>query len=562
MSNTSNTNGSSTVDDRDIPNLRDLSGHHTEEGLEVSEGLSRILVLDFGSQFSHLICRRCRDIGVYSELRSCLASVDEIKKFGPAGVILSGGPSSVYDEGSPHLAPGVWEWIDTNRIPVLGICYGMQEMVYTHGGTVEPGKKREYGHAVVHFKEDKKRQGLFTGIDGNATRVWMSHGDKVTKLPEGFEIVGSTDTCEHAVIQATDGRKMFGIQFHPEVTHSVDGAEMLRAFAVVICGCKPQWNMQNFVHKELERIKRVVGDKHVIAAVSGGVDSSVAAALVYKALGDKFHPFLVDTGLLRKNEASEVKERLDSHLPGLNLQVLDASDDFMTKLKDVKEPEKKRKIIGGLFIDSFEKAINNMNLDPADCVLLQGTLYPDVIESTSYKGPSSTIKTHHNVGGLPARMKMQILEPLRLLFKDEVRKLGLELGLHADSVNRHPFPGPGLAIRIIDSVDKEKADLLREADAIYMEELHASGEYDNIGQAFAVLLPTVRSVGVMGDQRTYERTLVLRAVQTTDFMTADWYQMPYDLLGRISTRIINECKGINRVVYDVSSKPPATIEWE
>jgi GMP synthase (glutamine-hydrolysing) len=390
----------------------------------------------------------------------------------------------------------------------------------------------------------------------------MSHGDKVTKLPEGFASTAYTSNTEYAAVENT-ARKMFGVQFHPEVTHTPGGSQMIKNFVLDVCGCKGEWNMQDFAQKQVDLMMDKLKDKYVIGAVSGGVDSSVAAALVHKAIGDRFRPFLVDTGLLRKDESVEVKERLEKHIPGLKLKVIDASRDFYEKLAGVTEPERKRKIIGGLFIESFEKAAKEMGL-PLDgsTFLLQGTLYPDVIESTSFKGPSSIIKTHHNVGGLPDRMKMEVIEPLRLLFKDEVRALGRELGLPHKSNMRHPFPGPGLGIRIIGEVTKANADTLRLADSIYIEELWNHGIYDKIGQAFTVLLPTVKSVGVMGDHRTYENVCVLRAVTTTDFMTADWYDMPHSILAKISNRIINEVKGINRVCYDVSSKPPATIEWE
>merc|ERR1719335_1488908 len=389
----------------------------------------------------------------------------------------------------------------------------------------------------------------------------MSHGDKVTKLPDGFAMIANSENSEYAAV-ADPTRRLYGVQFHPEVTHTPQGTKMISNFLKGICNMKAEWNMHDFCTKEVERLVKLVGDKTVIGAVSGGVDSSVAAALIHRAIGDRFKPFLVDTGLLRKDEAKEVKERLEGHIPGLKLTVLDASTEFYRELEGVTEPEKKRKIIGRLFIESFERAVKAMGIDSEHCMLLQGTLYPDVIESTSFRGPSSVIKTHHNVGGLPDRMKMKVIEPLRLLFKDEVRALGRELGLPHESVMRHPFPGPGLGIRIIGPVTPESADELRQADAIYMEELRRSGDYDKIGQAFTVLLPTVRSVGVMGDHRTYEKVCVLRAVTTTDFMTANWYNMPYELVARISNRIVNEVSGINRVCYDVTGKPPGTIEWE
>jgi len=537
----------------------------------------RVLIIDFGSQVSHLICRRVREAGVYCELRSCLVKADEVKAFSPNGIILSGGPHSVYDVDAPHLDKGIWDYIKEKTLPTMGICYGLQEMCHSLGGRVEAGTKREFGYAQMKIREDivldaaggdgKRAKGhspLFDDIKApqeKGIQVWMSHGDKVTKLPDGFQSIGLTDNTEFAAVEDRS-RHLYGVQFHPEVTHTPDGAKMIENFVLKVCGCKGEWNMHDFAQKQIELIMSKLKGKYVVGAVSGGVDSSVAASLVFKAIGDRFRPFLVDTGMLRKDEAIIVKERLESHITGMSLKVLDAREKFYEQLKGVTEPEQKRKIIGRLFIEAFEQAVGEMNLPMEECLLLQGTLYPDVIESTSYKGPSSIIKTHHNVGGLPARMKMEVIEPLRLLFKDEVRKLGRELGLPHDSVMRHPFPGPGLGIRIIGEVNEVEAETLRAADDIYLEELRRSGHYDKIGQAFAVLLPTVKSVGVMGDHRTYENVCVLRAVTTTDFMTADWYDMPHDLLARISNRIINEVKGINRVCYDVSSKPPATIEWE
>jgi len=461
----------------------------------------------------------------------------------------------------------VWEHLEAQGLPVLGICYGLQEMCYKLGGCVDPGTKREFGHADLEIRSALgtprplvKSTRLFDGIDAKVP-VWMSHGDKVTKLPDGFTAIASTFNCEYAAVE-NPARRMWGVQFHPEVTHTPCGARIIKNFVQGICGCAGMWRMADFAKQQASAIVSTLGDKYCIGAVSGGVDSSVAAALLQRAVGDKFRPFLVDTGLLRKDEAVVVKARLEKHIPGLQLKVLDAKERFYSELAGVTDPEQKRKIIGRLFIESFEAAVKDMNLPTEQCMLLQGTLYPDVIESTSYKGPSTVIKSHHNVGGLPARMKMGLIEPLRLLFKDEVRTLGRELGIPEESVMRHPFPGPGLGIRIIGEVTAEAAETLQRADDIYISELRATGHYNQIGQAFAVLLPTVKSVGVMGDHRTYENVCVLRAITSTDFMTADWYDMPKDVLAKISNRIINEVRGINRVCYDVSSKPPATIEWE
>lgn len=518
----------------------------------------RILVLDFGSQVSHLICRRVRESNVYCELRSCQVEAADIGAFAPTGIILSGGPHSVYDAAGPHLKESVWQLIKEQKLPVLGICYGLQEMCHALGGKVEPGTKREFGQAMVNMKPTS----LFKDIaNPESVQVWMSHGDKVTQLPAGFTSIASTPSCEHSAVE-DPARRMWGVQFHPEVTHTPCGAQIIKNFVREICGCKGTWNMTDFARDQANSIVAKLGDKYCVGAVSGGVDSSVAAALLHKAVGDRFRPFLVDTGLLRKDEAVEVKKRMEKHIPGLRLQVLDARQKFYSELAGVTEPEAKRKIIGRLFIECFEQAVLDMKLPQEQCMLLQGTLYPDVIESTSWKGPSSVIKSHHNVGGLPARMKMGLLEPLRLLFKDEVRALGRQLGLAEESVMRHPFPGPGLGIRIIGEVNQTNCETLQLIDHIYIEELRRTGHYDKIGQAFVVLLPTVKSVGVMGDHRTYENACVLRAVTSTDFMTADWYDMPHDVLKVISNRIINEVRGVNRVCYDVSSKPPATIEWE
>mmetsp|Transcript_7012 Transcript_7012/g.17309 ORF Transcript_7012/g.17309 Transcript_7012/m.17309 type:complete len:530 (+) Transcript_7012:28-1617(+) len=522
--------------------------------------VDRILVVDFGSQVSHLICRRCRETGVYSELRSCVTPLAEMQSFGPKGVILSGGPNSVYEADSPHVPEGFWKWVEEKNLPVLGICYGLQEMVHALGGKVESHHRREYGRTALSYPGETRHH-IFDGCAPHSV-VWMSHGDKCTALPEKFHAIATSDNSEFAAI-AHESRPLIGVQFHPEVTHTEEGTKIIRNFCCAVAGLpEGAWNMELFAEEEIVRLRKLVGDRPVIGAVSGGVDSTVVAALLTKAVGKQFHPFLIDTGMMRLDECREVMERLKGEIEGLNLKVIDRSQEFFEALKGVSEPEKKRKIIGKNFIDSFDKAVADMGLKDQNCFLLQGTLYPDVIESTSYRGPSTTIKTHHNVGGLPEKMHMEVLEPLRLLFKDEVRALGRQLGLSAVSIDRHPFPGPGLAIRIMGEATPEHAIMLRAADHIFIEELRKAGVYNDVGQAFVVLMPGVRSVGVMGDQRTYEHVCCLRAVQTTDFMTADWCRLDYDLLGKVSNRIINEVKGINRVCYDVSSKPPATIEWE
>ncbi|CAD7937070.1 unnamed protein product [Amoebophrya sp. A25] len=550
----------------------------------------KVTVIDFGSQVTHLICRRVRELGAYSELISC-RNVDEtyLDTFQPKAVILSGGPSSVYEADAPHLKKELWEILYRRKIPVLGICYGLQEMMWALGGEVKPGGTREFGYAelIKTSSPNGENFGLFAGLK-TGNQLWMSHGDKVTRIPEGFEVLASTDNCEYAGICDYE-RNFYGVQFHPEVTHTKNGKDIIKNF--LICslsqntrayakagaeekGCmsiRPppfsfeKWTMRNFCDLESAKIREQVGpDAYVLGGISGGVDSSVAAALMQRAIGDRFSPFLIDTGLLRKDESTEVTRRLKEHIPGLRLKCVDASAEFYAALKGVTEPEAKRKIIGRLFIDAFERAIRESGLPIENTYLLQGTLYPDVIESTSFKGPSSVIKSHHNVGGLPERLKFKgLIEPLRMLFKDEVRSLGRELGLHEESIMRHPFPGPGLAIRIVGGeVTRERADVLREADYIFISSLKEAGVYNDIGQAFAVLLPECKSVGVMGDARTYEMTVALRAVQSSDFMTADWYPIDWNLLSRISNRIINEVRGVNRVCYDCSSKPPATIEWE
>lgn len=481
---------------------------------------------------------------------------EELKKHKLKGIIFSGGPNSVFDEGAPHIKPGVWKLIEELKLPVLGICYGLQELAFTFEGKVAPCEHREYGKAMV-TKLANDCGGLLEGLP-EEFQMWMSHGDKLIARPTGFVDVATTENSQHAAIVNVE-KKFFGIQFHPEVTHSPLGKNILKNFVVNICGAPTDWDMRNIAEAFIKEVRQTVGpDGHVIGAVSGGVDSSVAAALLQRAIGDRFHAVLIDNGLLRQGEAVEVVDRLKNHL-GINLKCIDASDRFMEALAGISEPETKRKKIGNLFIDLFQEEAERIG-HPVD-FLLQGTLYPDVIESVSYKGPSATIKTHHNVGGLPEKMHLKLIEPLRELFKDEVRELGMTLGIDEESVWRHPFPGPGLAIRVLGEITREALDTLRQADAIFLEELRKTGHYKTTGQAFCVLLP-VKSVGVMGDGRTYEKVVAIRAVSTSDYMTADWYHMPYEVLARMSNRIINEVRGVNRVVYDISSKPPATIEWE
>ncbi|KAJ1984527.1 GMP synthase (glutamine-hydrolyzing) [Dimargaris verticillata] len=531
--------------------------------LEVHLLYDTVLILDFGSQYSHLITRRVREAGVYCELLPCTQKIDDLH-FKPKGIILSGSPYSIFDDGAPHVDPKVFDL----GVPILGICYGLQEIARNKGGQIGICEKREYGHAqlrVIKHAEHPFIDRLLDGL-GDESVVWMSHGHHLDKAPEGFRVIGETDASTYAAVgHETD--HIFGIQFHPEVTHSVDGARVLHNFVVDICGCETNWTMASFIDKEIERIRAIVGPSgQVVGAVSGGVDSTVAAKLMKDAIGDRFHAILVDNGVMRLNECQAVKEILRNRL-GINLEVVDASDLFLGRLAGIKNPEKKRKIIGNTFIEVFEKQAALIDERTAASghgkidFLLQGTLYPDVIESISFKGPSATIKTHHNVGGLLDDMKLKLIEPLRELFKDEVRALGKLLNIDDELVWRHPFPGPGIAIRILGEVTPAQVAIARAADYIYIEEIKNAGLYRQISQAYAALLP-IRSVGVMGDQRTYEQVIALRAVETTDFMTADWFPMPYNVLKRISNRIINEVKGVNRVVYDVSSKPPSTIEWE
>jgi len=519
----------------------------------------QIAILDFGSQYSHLIARRVRELNVYCELYSCQVPASDLARHKLTAVILSGGPSSVYEEGAPHVSPECWDLIRERNIPVLGICYGMQELAHVFGGKVEPGLKHEYGKAMAHRVPDCQSQ-LFADMP-KEFQVWMSHGDKLAKVPDGFHKAAATDNAEFVAIENMETR-MWGLQFHPEVTHSPLGATILKNFCVTIAGAEQDWKMSNYADEFIDHVRAKVGpDGHVLGAVSGGVDSTVAAVLMTRAIGNRFHAVLVDNGCLRKDEATKVLKRMREDC-GVNLRCVDASARFLDLLKGVTDPEEKRKIIGRTFIDVFQEEAKKIEADSGPChFLLQGTLYPDVIESVSYKGPSATIKTHHNVGGLPASMHLKLIEPLRELFKDEVRELGIALGIDEKSVWRHPFPGPGLAIRILGEVTPERVKILQEADDICMELLQTTGHYRKIGQAFVVLLP-VKTVGVMGDNRTYEYVASVRCVQTTDYMTADFYHLPYEIMGTMSNRVINEVRGINRLCYDISSKPPATIEWE
>lgn len=517
----------------------------------------RILILDFGSQVTQLIARRVREAHVYCEVHPNDVSAEFIAQFAPKGIILSGSHMSAYEESNDQVSDAVFK----AGVPVLGICYGMQTMAQQLGGRVEGGTKREFGYAEVRaHNHTKLLEGIedFKGTNGEGMlKVWMSHGDKVAQMPEGFKVMCSTPSCPIAGM-ADEARGFYAVQFHPEVTHTVKGREILNRFVLNICGCKPDWVMEDYITESVETIRREVGTDEVILGLSGGVDSSVAAALIHRAIGKQLTCVFVDNGLLRKNEREQVRETFEKNM-GLKLIVVDAVDRFMNALAGVTDPEAKRKIIGREFVNVFQDEAAKLT---AAKWLAQGTIYPDVIESAAAKTKKAkTIKSHHNVGGLPDTLHLKLLEPLRSLFKDEVRELGVKLGLPAEMVYRHPFPGPGLGVRILGEVKREYADILREADAIFIDELRASGWYDKVSQAFVVFLP-VKSVGVMGDGRTYEWVVSLRSVQTSDFMTAKWSELPYELLGRVSNRIINEVKGINRVVYDVSGKPPATIEWE
>lgn len=521
--------------------------------------------MEKSSQYSHLITRRLREINVYSEMLPCTQKIAELP-FKPKGVILSGGPYSVYEDNAPHVDSAVFD-LD---VPILGICYGLQELAWHHGKNVLAGEKREYGHAYLkierHIGKEKHVNRLFDGVEEDI-EVWMSHGDKLSALPSDFHPIASTANAPFAGITHVS-KPYFGIQFHPEVTHTPKGRLIISNFAVSICKARQHWTMEKFVDKEIERIRVAVGDRgQVIGAVSGGVDSTVAAKLMQEAIGNRFHAVLVDNGVLRMDEAQTVKETLTKHL-GINLTVVDASDLFLGRLKGVADPEKKRKIIGNTFIEVFQDKAKEIARAAADTPqageiewLLQGTLYPDVIESISFKGPSATIKTHHNVGGLLEGMHLKLIEPLRELFKDEVRALGTSLGIPEELVWRHPFPGPGLAIRILGEVTPEQIRIAREADKIFIDEIKVAGLYRQISQAFAALLP-VKAVGVMGDKRVHDQVIALRAVETTDFMTADWFPFDGQFLKKVSRRIVNEVDGVVRVLYDVTSKPPGTIEME
>ncbi|MBO9489452.1 glutamine-hydrolyzing GMP synthase [Endozoicomonas sp. G2_1] len=518
---------------------------------------SRVLILDFGSQYTQLIARRVREIGVYCELWAWDVTDEQIKEFNPTGVILAGGPESVTEAGSPR-AP---EYVFNAGVPVLGICYGMQTMAEQLGGSVQSSEHKEFGYAGVEVITESalfKHIEDSIGANGNAVLdVWMSHGDKVATIPTGFVTTAQTPSCAHAAM-ANEDKQFYGVQFHPEVTHTKQGMRILEHFVVDICQCEKLWTPASIIDDAIARMKEQVGDDEVILGLSGGVDSSVVAMLLHRAIGDKLTCVFVDNGLLRLNEGQQVMDMFGDHF-GLNIVHVNAEDRFLERLAGEADPEAKRKIIGNVFVDVFEE--ESKKLENAKW-LAQGTIYPDVIESAASKtGKAHVIKSHHNVGGLPDYMQLGLVEPLRELFKDEVRKIGLELGLPYDMLYRHPFPGPGLGVRVLGEVKKEYCDLLRRADAIFIEELHKADLYHKVSQAFTVFLP-VRSVGVMGDGRKYDWVVSLRAVETIDFMTAHWAHLPYDFLGLVSNRIINEIDGISRVVYDVSGKPPATIEWE
>ena len=507
-----------------------------------------ILIIDFGSQYTQLITRRIREVNVFSEIHPHTISVDEVKNLQPKGIILSGGPMSVYDESAPTIDPQIFNL----KIPILGLCYGLQLLCKNFGGNVEPAEHREYGKSILRITDNTD---ILHGVE-DASIVWMSHGDYLTKLPSGFKVVGESEHSPFCAI-SNPSKRIYGLQFHPEVAHTEDGGKIISNFLFEICKCKGDWTADNFIDEQIEKIKNTVGSSKAICALSGGVDSTVAAVLVRRAIGDNLVCIHIDNGLMRKNESEKIGKMFDEKLK-LNHIHVDASEKFLTNLNGVSDPEEKRKIIGKTFIEVFEaeaKKINDTEF------LVQGTLYPDVIESVSVKGASATIKSHHNVGGLPEKMQLKLIEPFRELFKDEVRSVGKSLNIPSEFINRHPFPGPGLAVRVLGEITIEKLDILREADDIFITSIKEAGLYNNIWQAFTVLLP-ISSVGVMGDARTYEFVLSLRAVTSVDGMTADWYTFDHDFLASVSNKIINKVKGVNRVVYDISSKPPATIEWE
>ncbi|NBC05404.1 MAG: glutamine-hydrolyzing GMP synthase [Bacteroidetes bacterium] len=508
-----------------------------------------ILILDFGSQYTQLIARRIRELNVYCEIHPFNTQPEEFSAHPPNGIILSGGPKSVYDEEAPVLN---LDYFDFGK-PVLGICYGLQSLAHTLvPGSVDKAEKREFGRAKLIVDNDS---GLLKNVPNDSV-VWMSHGDHIHDLPEQYEVIAHTSNAPVAAVRHKE-KEIYGVQFHPEVVHTEKGKEILQNFVINISGCEGDWTASSFIETEIQSIREQVGDKKVLCGLSGGVDSTVVATLIHKAIGDQLLCIFVDNGLLRKNEFNEVLDTYKEHLH-LPVKGVDASGKFLKNLEGISDPEEKRVIIGNTFIEVFDEAIARENDFK---FLAQGTLYPDVIESVSFKGPSATIKSHHNVGGLPEKMNLDLIEPVRELFKDEVRGVGRELGIPESFIGRHPFPGPGLGIRVLGELSKEKLDLLREADSIFIQGLREYGLYDNVWQALAVLLP-VQSVGVMGDERTYEYTVALRAVTSVDGMTADWARLPYEFLSEVSNRIINEVRGVNRVVYDVSSKPPATIEWE
>lgn len=513
----------------------------------MSNTFETIVILDFGSQYTQLIARRIRELGVYCEIHPFNLSPEVLKQRKPKGLILSGGPSSVYDADAPHCSPEILEL----GIPVLGICYGLQLLSYFLGGRVEPSPRREYGAARIQITSASP---LLTNVPTDFP-VWMSHGDHVTVAPPGFDVLAASENSLGAV--ANPAKSLYGIQFHPEVAHTPDGSQILRNFVKGICGCRGDWSAESFIEDAIKQIRAQVADGKAVCGLSGGVDSSVAAALVSRAIGDRLTCIFVDNGVLRKHEFENVLKAF-KQFDDLQIKGIAAGERFLNMLKAESDPERKRKIIGNEFIEVFQEEATK--LGQVD-FLVQGTLYPDVIESQSVKGPSAIIKSHHNVGGLPEKMHLKLIEPLRELFKDEVRTVGRALGLPADLVDRHPFPGPGLAVRILGAVDADKVRVLQDADQIIQEEIRDAGIYHQLWQVFAVLLP-IRTVGVMGDQRTYENVIAIRAVESQDGMTADWARLPYELLGRLSQRIISEVRGVNRVVYDISSKPPSTIEWE